>query len=93
LGESFRKETGVAIGRDDVLIDAPPVKLEVQFDLRVRIRDGSFRNLVELSPVVQSLATEQFDALVKRVRVFVAPHLKDALRNVCVADRLRELIR
>ena len=93
LGESFRKETGVAIGRDDVLIDAPPVKLEVQFDLRVRMRDGSFRNLVELSPVVQSLATEQFDALVKRVRVFVAPHLKDALRNVCVADRLRELIR
>jgi len=93
LGESLSEETGIAIGRNDVLIDAPPVKLEVQFDLRVRMRDGCFRNLGELSPVVQSLATEQFDALVKRVRVFVAPHLSDALRSACVAERLRELIR
>lgn len=71
----------------DVLIDAPPVKLEVQFDLDVRVRsrlrsDASFKfqSLASLSPVVRTLATEQFDQMVKRVRVLVAPELIGALR-------------
>ncbi len=71
----------------DILIDAPPVKLEVQFQLDVRQRSSSsassgdrFLPLGNLSPVVNSLATNQFDNFVKRVRVFVCsdclPHLK-----------------
>jgi len=64
----------------DVLIDAPPVKLEVQFQLDVRQRNATaevgsdrFFQLGNLSPVVSSLATNQFDNFVKRVRVFVCP--------------------
>ena len=66
----------------------------VEPDLHSALARRPYQDIVSLSrALVQSLATEQFDALVKRVRVFVAPHLKDALRNVRVADRLRELIR
>jgi hypothetical protein len=46
--------------------------------------------LSDLSPVVQSLAARQFDDLVKRVRVFVAPHLREALRDVDIPRVLRE---
>lgn len=79
------------IRENDLLIDTPPVKLEVQFDLQVRLRDGGFLPLSELSPVVQSLATQQFDALVKRVRVFVAPHLREAFRKIDVRPALHQL--
>jgi len=65
----------------DVLIDAPPVKLEVQFNLDVQQGSSSdsadvqkFMPLGTLSPVVNSLATNQFDNFVKRVRVFVHPN-------------------
>ncbi len=58
----------------DVLIDAPPVKREVQFNLSVRTKaQHRFVPLADISPVVRSLATDQFDNYVKRVRVFVAP--------------------
>ncbi|MFO0011744.1 MAG: HD domain-containing protein [Planctomycetota bacterium] len=79
------------IRENDLLIDTPPVKLEVQFDLQVRLRDGGFLPLSELSPVVQSLATQQFDAIVKRVRVFVAPHLREAFRKIDVRPALHQL--
>lgn len=57
----------------EILIDAPPVKLEVQFQLSVRLASGEFRSLSSLSPVVRALATEQFDNYVKRVHVFIDP--------------------
>jgi HD superfamily phosphohydrolase len=77
---------GVALGEHDILIDAPPVKLEVQFQLDVRQSDASFRSLGELSPVVHALATRQFDDLVKRVRIFVLPELKPLVSNIDFAD-------
>ncbi len=71
----------------DVLIDAPPVKLEVQFELDVRLRNDAsqnavvkFQSLGAISPVVHALATEQFDNYVKRVRVFVAPQIISSIR-------------
>lgn len=78
------------IHKHAVLIDTPPMKLEVQFDLRVRQRDHRFRQLGEVSPVVQSLATEQFDDLVKRVRIFVAPEWRDAVRRLDLPNLLRQ---
>ena len=57
-----------------VLIDAPPVKLEVEFDLEVRFgKANRYKRLEEVSPVVRALARQQFDDYVKRVRVFVHP--------------------
>ncbi|MEM1226927.1 MAG: metal-dependent phosphohydrolase [Planctomycetota bacterium] len=65
----------------EVLIDAPPVKLEVDINMDVVERDGSVRTLGEISPVVSVLANQQFDNHVKRVRVFVTKRLRDELRE------------
>ena len=64
----------------DVLLDAPPQGLEVEFDIEVFYRaDRAFRRLGEVSPMVKALAREQFDDYVKRVRVFVSPRLATEL--------------
>jgi HD superfamily phosphohydrolase len=71
----------------DLLIDAPPMEREVEFRLSVRERmrgDSPAEEFVwtsfgDLSPVVRSLAHEQFDDLVKRVRIFAPPHVAPAL--------------
>lgn len=73
----------------DVLIDAPPVKLEVQFQIDVRTRVAEeaqlgYVPLSAISPVVRSLATQQFDSYVKRVRVFVCP---EKLQHIQIGSR------
>ena len=86
LADHIQNKTGAPVGPHDVLIDAPPVKLEVQFQLDVRQRDGSYRSLGELSPVVRALATKQFDDIVKRVRIFVRPELRDHVSAIDFAS-------
>ncbi len=101
--ERLREELSRKLARPllagDILIDAPPVKLEVQFKIDVRNSAKSesasrFVPLSSISPVVRALATEQFDSFVKRIRVFVAPGraaeiccdeatLTEALLTVC----------
>ncbi|HEY1068333.1 MAG TPA: hypothetical protein VGE52_19570, partial [Pirellulales bacterium] len=44
-------------------------------------KEGRYRKLDEVSPVVRSLAHEQFDDYVKRVRLFAHPRLADRLRG------------
>ena len=63
-----------------MLIDAPPVKLEVDINVDVVARDGTVRPLGDVSPVASALARQQFDDQVKRVRVFVRENLKEGLR-------------
>jgi HD superfamily phosphohydrolase len=92
LARQIQPSITTPIGPNDLLIDTPPIKLEVQFDLQVRMPDGSFRALSELSPVVQALATRQFDEMVKRVRIFVAPHLREAFRHLDVRPILAQLV-
>jgi len=78
IGIAERLATSVGIGRHSLLIDAPPKEREVEFRLTVRERAGGsserqdyrWTNFAELSPVVRSLAHEQFDDIVKRVRIF-----------------------
>lgn len=86
LAVHIQRQTGLQVGPHDVLIDAPPVKLEVQFQLDVRQRDGSYRTLGELSPVVHALATKQFDDIVKRVRIFVRPELRAHVATIDFAS-------
>ncbi len=64
----------------DLLLDAPPAHREVQFKVDVIGADGAARSLAEVSPVTRTLATEQFDDHVKRVRLYCHPRLRDALR-------------
>lgn len=76
LAEVLSAETGTSIPADQVLIDAPPVKREVEINIDVFFpKESRYRPLAAVSPVVQTLAETQFDDYVKRVRVFVAPDL------------------
>jgi len=92
LARVLSDQLRTTIGTDDVLIDAPPVQCEVQFDLRVRQKSGQYRELFEVSPVVQSLATRQFDQMVKRVRVFVHPRHRDSLKKANIPELLRGIL-
>jgi uncharacterized protein len=74
----------------EVLFDAPPVKLEVEFQIDVHFpKENCYRRLGDISPVVRTLAREQFDDYVKRVRVFAHPRVAEDLR---LLPRLPELI-
>lgn len=80
------------LGRDvrpeQILIDAPPQKLEVQFQIPVfDTKRHHYRLLGELSPMVRTLAQTQFDDYVKRVRVFVAPELIEAVRAIAEPEK------
>jgi hypothetical protein len=92
LADLLSNSTPSNVGMHDVLIDAPPVECEVQFDLRIRQKSGQYLELIEVSPVVQALATRQFDAMVKRVRVFVHPRLRDSLKKANIPGLLREIL-
>lgn len=85
LAEVFSAELSLAtnqvIAPEHILIDAPPVKREVEIDIDVfYANEKQYRKLANVSPVVQTLAKEQFDDYVKRIRIFAAPHLIDQLR-------------
>jgi HD superfamily phosphohydrolase len=74
LARALSSRTGGEIHGHEVLIDAPPVEKEVEFKIDVfDQKKNSYRPLEEVSPVVRTLAHEQFDDFVKRVRVFIHP--------------------
>lgn len=83
LAEQLSRRLSRPLLAHEVLIDAPPVKLEVQFqiDIRQNIKHHAlaasstarFQKLSNVSPVVRALATDQFDNFVKRIRIFIAP--------------------
>ena len=67
----------------EVLVDAPPTKLEVDFNIDVHYtKQNVYRRLGDISPVVRTLAQEQFDHYVKRVRIFVHPRIANAARQL-----------
>lgn len=79
----LRKRLGTAVSDLDVLVDAPPPGLEVQFEIEIRdMKRQTSRPLAELSPMVQSLARVQFDDYVKQVRVFLHPRLTALAEDV-----------
>lgn len=74
------RRIGRRIAPHEVLWDAPPPHLEVEFHVPVYYhQQGVYRMLGEVSPVVQTLARRQFDDYVKRVRLFVHPAAAAAL--------------
>lgn len=88
LAIQLGQRIGQTLNPDDVLIDAPPPELEVQFQVEIHDSGGS-DSLAAISPVVKSLAQEQFDDFVKRVRVFIHPRWVARIAN---ADAEAELI-
>ncbi len=85
--EHFAGIASTALGRvvapHEVLFDAPPVQREVQIDVDIYYgKEKRYRPLAEVSPVVRTLAEEQFDDYVKRVRVFAHPRIAAELRGL-----------
>jgi HD superfamily phosphohydrolase len=83
LAERLTSELRQEVAATDVLIDAPPPSREVQFRVPIYYaKEHVYRPLADVSPVVASLAREQFDDYVKRVRVFVHPRLRSAVQSL-----------
>jgi hypothetical protein len=78
---------------DEILIDAPPPRREVEFHVEVYYpKEDAYRPLAEVSPAVHALATRQFDDFVKRVRIFVHPRLASALAGVPLEPLMEALL-
>jgi HD superfamily phosphohydrolase len=76
IAAELSRALGQPVASHEVLVDAPPTELEVQFDIDVFFpKHNAYRRLGDVSPVVRTLAQEQFDDYVKRVRVFVHPRI------------------
>ena len=74
LAHSLSQRLGRRVAPHEILIDAPPVELEVEFEIDIFFpKEDCFRTLGEVSPVIRTLAHHQFDDYVKRVRVFGTP--------------------
>jgi HD superfamily phosphohydrolase len=87
-------EASTALGRvvapHEILLDAPPVEREVDFNIGVYFaKTGQYRPLGEISPVVRALGS-QFDDYVKRVRVFAHPRVAEELAGYERFDELLE---
>lgn len=85
-GEQFAALASARLGRvvapHEVLFDAPPVEREIEFNVDVFFaKEHRYRPLAEVSPVVRTLAQEQFDDYVKRVRLFAHPRVAAELRS------------
>ncbi|MEM7235711.1 MAG: HD domain-containing protein [Planctomycetota bacterium] len=79
---SHLSANGGSIGAHELIIDAPPVEKEVEFHIEVfSPKSKTYRQLESISPVVRTLAKEQFDDYVKRVRVFAHPRHVERLRS------------
>jgi HD superfamily phosphohydrolase len=82
---------GRLVAPHEVLFDAPPVKLEVDFNVQIHFsKTNTFRELGDVSPVVRTLAKQQFDDYVKRVRIFVHPRIAQLAREVSNLNELLE---
>jgi HD superfamily phosphohydrolase len=76
LAAQLAEALGERVEATEVLLDAPPPDREIEFDVEIFFpKEGVYRPLHKVSPVVEALARTQFDDYVKRVRVFAHPRL------------------
>jgi HD superfamily phosphohydrolase len=65
-----------------ILIDAPPMEKEIEIKIDVFYpKEDCYRALEDVSPVVRSMAREQFDDYTKRVRIFAHPDVTMSFRE------------
>jgi HD superfamily phosphohydrolase len=82
LANIASRELGLRIAPHEILIDAPPVKREIEINVEIYFpKEDRYRALGDVSPVVQTLAQKQFDDYVKRVRIFAHPRVANALKE------------
>ncbi|MCA9177952.1 MAG: HD domain-containing protein [Planctomycetales bacterium] len=86
LARELSAAADVAVGPHELLIDAPPPHLEVEFKVEIHFaKERVYRPLGDVSPVVQTLAKKQFDDYVKQVRVFASPAAAQQLADLPAA--------
>lgn len=74
---------GRVVAPHELLFDAPPIAREVEFNVEIYFpKENVYRPLGEVSPVIHTLATQQFDDYVKRVRIFAHPRLVEDIRKL-----------
>ena len=94
FAKRLAKKTNSDIRHNEILLDAPPKQREIEFNLQVRCRDqfgqGEYRwrSLTDISPVTESLAHQQFDCLVKQVRVFGSHDAFAAVQNTTGLEKI-----
>ena len=85
------RRVGRRIAPHEILIDAPPVKREVEFKVEVFFpKENVYRMLAEVSPAVHTLATKQFDDYVKRVRIFAHPSVAPEISKLGSIESLMD---
>jgi hypothetical protein len=90
MAEIMTAALGEPVADHEILFDAPPVQREVEFKVDVYYpKQDRYRPLGEVSPVVRTLALEQFDDYVKRVRIFAHPRIAVKLSSL---DCLHQLV-
>ncbi|MGB7324218.1 MAG: metal-dependent phosphohydrolase [Rubripirellula sp.] len=92
LAEQLSSTCSTVVHAVDVLVDAPPMKLEVDINIDVVARDGTARPLGDVSPVTAALAHRQFDNHVKRVRVFLRDEVRDTIAAKLSPPQLTDLV-
>ena len=91
VADSISQRVGEPIHPDELLVDAPPMGLEVQFDVDVfNHKENTSTKLGNVSPVVETLASSQFDNFVKQVRLFVHPRIASKVSELPPIDVLSE---
>jgi HD superfamily phosphohydrolase len=81
LAELCSSAIGLPIAPHEILIDAPPLRQEVEFQVDVYLlKESRYLPLGDVSPVVRTLAEKQFDDYVKRVRIFAPQALAQKLK-------------
>lgn len=89
FAELASQALGQEVAAHEVLLDAPPVEREIELNVDVYFaKEQRYRPLGQVSPVVRTLAQEQFDDYVKRVRVFAHPRVAGLLRSLKNVDEL-----
>jgi HD superfamily phosphohydrolase len=89
LAKALSNRLGMRVESHEVLFDSPPTKREVEFQVDVHFeKEGCYRSFGDVSPVVKTLALQQFDDYVKRVRIFVHPRLIESCRRLTDLPRM-----
>ena len=90
LADLVSRQLGKRVAPHEILFDAPPVKREIEFGVEIYFpKEDCYRALGDVSPVVKTLAREQFDDYVKRVRIYAHPRLAGELLEL---NNLNELL-
>jgi HD superfamily phosphohydrolase len=89
LAEGLSRRLARRVAPHEVLVDAPPVKREIEFSVDVYFpKEKLYRPLGDVSPAIHTLATRQFDDFVKRVRIFLHPDLIADARQIADIETL-----